>query len=739
FVTVYGNANTIEKVKFLLGKKKASNFNFKVLSYRKKYSILGLTVKPIKVFHDRRFPTFAYNFSNVFFYCADMGPIFDEYELQYLKNNILMVIDGAYWDHQIPLNNHIAVLEWLDFILSLNNKYVLFTGMGNQWPPLSEANAKLSQLLTEYKQKHPECVTVEVRAAREGERLRIPQQVLKGEIVKVSFDKILKEKEVLQKISKKELLMLHLRCHQLWANKKTSKILQVHVLIVKELLKRGFKHRIINDLDRKTYKILGITEAKIFKLFSELEPEIIVSSGVVKIVGSALYKTDPQDVDVIAPMPLAKILKSRIPQPHFLGSTASHGDVAEVYDLVLKKRKSLRISNINKLDYNKPFKLAPIRKTLPVSDLYIVEPYIQGFPRIIVDKDKQLAIEVVETDTGDQVVTDFLAFKQNNFLNEVFVNRLTFMFKKWLDANQLDIILPHRWFVKRHNLPHLLAILREKGIQRVVIRPANAKYYDGKFILDLTKSSSKQLKPGVVFTPLKASGSSYHELEYFNVNDAWNYFCSFYVKTEGKVRAEPKWDGLRCIAQFDGSKALIYFEDAKENRAEYLPTLVQDLKKLGPVILDGELMEVSNDKYVSRHELLKWAHGKPRLDDSNIRLKVFDCLYTESKGDLHNLPLKERVKTLKALLQGKGLKCIELPPYWDITSKSQLSSAFRPQKNKYSGTDGLMLKAYSGNYPLTGKTQTWVKLKVAYEFDAIILKVHQAGKAWNYTVGYAIP
>ncbi|RLI54457.1 MAG: hypothetical protein DRP09_13110 [Candidatus Thorarchaeota archaeon] len=32
-----------------------------------------------------------------------------------------------------------------------------------------------------------------------------------------------------------------------------------------------------------------------------------------------------------------------------------------------------------------------------------------------------------------------------------------------------------------------------------------------------------------------------------------------------------------------------------------------------------------------------------------------------------------------------------------------------------------------------------MKLKVAYEFDAIILKVHQAGKAWNYTVGYAIP
>jgi len=112
FITIYANHQVISLIKTRWHGKTISNFNFKTISSKKSYEIGGLKVYPLKVFHDRRYPTYAYNFEKVFLYMSDGGPLFDEYKLDYFKNNIIAIFDGAYWDHQVGLN-HIAVLKIL--------------------------------------------------------------------------------------------------------------------------------------------------------------------------------------------------------------------------------------------------------------------------------------------------------------------------------------------------------------------------------------------------------------------------------------------------------------------------------------------------------------------------------------------------------------------------------------------------------------------------------------------------
>lgn len=65
--------------------------------------------------------------------------------------------------------------------------------------------------------------------------------------------------QTLAKVSDKELLSLHLRCHQLWGliEKRGDKplfgaeeLINAHSLIVREMLKRGFEHNLVSKIDR---------------------------------------------------------------------------------------------------------------------------------------------------------------------------------------------------------------------------------------------------------------------------------------------------------------------------------------------------------------------------------------------------------------------------------------------------------------------------------------------------------
>jgi hypothetical protein len=100
------------------------------------------------------------------------------------------------------------------------------------------------------------------------------------------------------------------------------------------------------------------------------------------------------------------------------------------------------------------------------------------------------------------------------------------------------------------------------------------------------------LKPLAEFAPMKPREGFFDPEE---IDDKW----ATPEVLKGGVAVEPKWNGLRTVAQSDGKRELIYFEDAKDDRAKILPSVTADLKKLrekiGPFILDAELADLDPD------------------------------------------------------------------------------------------------------------------------------------------------
>jgi len=708
---------------------------------RTTFKIGDISIRPLRVAHAGEiFPTLAFNFDRVFVYCSDgyLGKAgYDEYERKYWSNNYLAILDGAYWDRQVG-RNHTAVLPYFNELMSLNNRYTYFTGYGNQWPrQLSKARAILRQKLKEYKKEHPECKVKEVGIVKAGQQFHIAMNKLLVNETRPSIDTLINNLNVLRDLLSKELVSVHQKLHLLFRSDNRERVLEAHCNVVKEIYRRGLKHQKIDELDIETYKIIG-KEIRIFDIHNNLEDTILLKSNVIKVVGSSIQMKDAHDVDVISLRHLEKLVRKLFSKYnlHLISGDQTHGDVVNLYDLVLQK-KDLQLTPTSLPCFTQSYEVSKWNSKLSMTaESYIIEPYITGEYEVVVNKHKKLIYERVLLPDGREVITDLLAFRRDNFLNECLFNRQFFMIKKWI-SNESNKLLVHRWVVKREYLFKFLSKLR-KSYRRLIIRPALSRYYDGKFLIDFKKDT---LKPLEIFKPLKATGTAYHEMEFFSIDEAWETFGKYYVKEEGKIRCEMKVDGLRCILQYDGKNPLIYFEDAKKNRSKYLSTLSDELKTLGPIILDSELMEKDPDTgtWKSRHDLLLWAVGKKeeeiRRRINNVYVLVFDVLYTEKEGDLHNKSLEERLKVLEKLRLPKHfLKC---PGHW-VSSES----SFRAAVKKYSkmiGSDGSMIKAASSKYPLSGRTSLWAKYKVSVEIDTIVLERFSVKSTFNYRCGYKIP
>ena len=814
-ITIYVEEKTWEHITRKYSETSLTQFDTKFIEPRQTYKIGDISVRPLRINHGSElFPTLGFNLDKVFVYSSDGflgGSGIDEYELTYWSDNILAILDGAYWDHQVG-NNHTAVLPNLENYLLLGNKYTFLTGYGNQWPDLNKAQEILNEELQKLQTSHKDFRIKEMRPVKDGEQFNIDMnKYLEGtEFTKPSLEAIVDDPKILTEISRGELLMTHLRCHQLWHDRGVDKkrVLEVHVLVVREMLRRGYKHHRVDSLDTQTYEILG-RQAKIYQLFLDLPDEYTLASNIIKIVGSSLVKSDPNDVDIISPDYAESLVKKLFEKyhSHLIGSVQSHGEGVNMYDLILKK-KDLQICHGNLPDYTKTYSVAEIKDKLLLKgvDTFVVEPYIEGEVQIIVDSDQRVIYEQTTTPKGTVVVTDCLAIKRDNLLNEVLVDRMFFMCKKWLDQTDISVQLPHRWIVTKEYLFTFLSQIKG-DVPKVIIRPACSLYYDGKFVLDfknepmicpacqtkfdylalteacmgavecptchslidqegqilragpnmgsipdtlppgsyLPKPSkrrrrkkptqkSEQLKPIHIFDPLKATGTAYHELEFFSMDDAWNFFGKYYIGEEGAIRVEVKYDGLRSILQNDGEKQILYFEDAKKDRLEVLPSIHAELKELGPIILDGELMEKSGNIWKPRAELLQWATADAPGSDENVHVAVFDILFYHGE-DLHEKPFEDRLKILQSLKLGPHL--IQATG-WTCSTEAEFMKAV-DKSRRTQGSDGAMLKSVQGNYPLTGRTGNWAKFKNMKEIDVVVLETYPAGEnAYNFLCGYTL-
>lgn len=181
----------------------------------------------------------------------------------------------------------------------------------------------------------------------------------------------------LSKVDDEELLNLHRRCHQLYTLTKEGKlkefnaedIFNAHTFIVEEMEKRGFQHNPHDELDGVLERLAKKNTSPLD--FEKLPSEILVVNNFVNLVGSSVKSDNYDDVDVLIradlnedktyynikneniSLPLRKALTPEDKEKlHIiLNPQGAHDDFIPLYDLVLRKKKELKVMKLDAIRF----------------------------------------------------------------------------------------------------------------------------------------------------------------------------------------------------------------------------------------------------------------------------------------------------------------------------------------------------------------------------------------------------
>lgn len=206
---------------------------------------------------------------------------------------------------------------------------------------------------------------------------------------------------------------------------------------------------------------------------------------------------------------------------------------------------------------------------------------------------------------------------------------------------------------------------------------------------------------------------------------------------------EPKWDGYRCLARWDGERLDVRSRSGKDLRHWFgdLPAPCDQ-----PVILDGEVVALDADGLPSFQALQRSTGMAPgRMDgEGDLTVFVFDLLAIGSE-DLMGLPLAGRLSRLAEL---------ELEPPWFRSVGLEADGEAMWANVVERGIEGMVAKRLDSPYLPGHRTQQWRKIvhrrtakgvvvgftpgegSRASTFGSLVLAVHDTdGLRWVGQVG----
>ena len=243
-----------------------------------------------------------------------------------------------------------------------------------------------------------------------------------------------------------------------------------------------------------------------------------------------------------------------------------------------------------------------------------------------------------------------------------------------------------------------------------------------------------RLRPLALFQPLKPSRS------FRDIDELVERFATEEV-LKGGVWVEPKYNGFRVVLQKDSrgrtflmSEEVFTAKEGPRNLLDNLPNLRKEAEKLrGPYILDAEFVALDEKgQPVPRRELAQFR-GDKEVDDTGVRLQVFDALFLPGEGNMTQKTQGERRKAVASFVPA-SLKLIDVGPVRAAKMESVLRDAVR-WAGQQPWSEGAMVKMADATYTLGGKTSSWVKLKLARIVNAIVHgrdPVKGSPGVWNY-------
>jgi bifunctional non-homologous end joining protein LigD len=181
--------------------------------------------------------------------------------------------------------------------------------------------------------------------------------------------------------------------------------------------------------------------------------------------------------------------------------------------------------------------------------------------------------------------------------------------------------------------------------------------------------------------------------------------------------AEPKYDGLRVLARFDGEELTLISRNGKSQNVQF-PDVAEALERAltKPAVLDGEVVcfdergRSSFRALQQRFHLLDAGEIRERGEKHPAYIYLFDVLYFD-RYDVTGLPLRERKAVLDQAV--KWSDRVRPTPFTRGNGVAALKSACRR------GDEGIIAKDFNGLY-FPGRGSGWVKVKCVGRQEFVI-------------------
>lgn len=200
------------------------------------------------------------------------------------------------------------------------------------------------------------------------------------------------------------------------------------------------------------------------------------------------------------------------------------------------------------------------------------------------------------------------------------------------------------------------------------------------------------------------------------------------VHLNGNWISEPKYDGQRLMAEYDG-QTLKLWTRRHIQIAKKFPELTESLKKdveSNDWILDGELTVPGGLSNLINRNVEDELRIKILAKKIPATYHIFDIIKYEGKN-LINQPLMKRKKILlKAVHQDEHL---EIVPF-KIMENSKIKDDFKEYTEK--GFEGAILKNIQSRYEPGKRTGEWIKIK---REDTVDVNIIGATKSENIPFG----
>ena len=178
----------------------------------------------------------------------------------------------------------------------------------------------------------------------------------------------------------------------------------------------------------------------------------------------------------------------------------------------------------------------------------------------------------------------------------------------------------------------------------------------------------------------------------------------------GELAYEPKYDGIRALAEIDGRVVRLWSRLGNDKTAQFAD-VADALGRLGaatgrPLLLDGEIVALdAAGEPASFLDLQPRMHAR-RPPPVPVAFIAFDVL-RDGRDDLRPRPLEDRRRHLEALLDGATGPALRVSEHVVGSGGTLWARAQR------SGWDGLIAKQRRSSYASGRRSTAWRKVKLA--------------------------